>query len=158
MALHLYRRHRTDCTAGRPNELRSSEVDERRRSWGAKCQCHIQLSGTLGGKFSRKSTGTPDWEEARRVASAYEAARSWSGQPVVTPSTPEPVHDRPRMTIAAACETFTTNREAASLKPATLRKYSTFIKQISAYADSRGYVMLDQFTPCLLYTSPSPRD
>lgn len=147
MALHLYRRHRTDCTAGRPNEFRSSELDERRRGWGAKCQCQIQLSGTLGGKFSRKSTETADWDEAKRVAKAYEEAGSWTGQPVVAPVAPEPVKDKPRTTIAAACETFTTNREAAGLTAATLRKYRTFAKQIGDFADGRGYVMLDQFTP-----------
>jgi integrase len=148
MALHLYRRHRTDCTAGRPNEFRSSELDERRKGWGARCECQIQFSGTLGGKFSRKSTGKADWAEAKRVAAAYEEAGSWSGQPLVPPAPPpEPVHEKPRVGIGAACETFITNREAAGLTPATLRKYRTFAKQIGDFADSRGYVMLDQFTP-----------
>ena len=55
MALHLYRRHRSDCDAGRPNEFRSSELDERRKGWGRKCRCLIQISGTLAGKFSRKT-------------------------------------------------------------------------------------------------------
>jgi integrase len=147
MGLHLYRRHRSDCTAGRPNEFRSSELDERRRSWGAKCQCQIQVSGTLGGKFSRKSTGTADWAEAKRVAAAYEEAGSWTGQPAVVPSPPEPAPDKPRVTVAAAFETFITNREAAGLTAATLRKYRTFAKQVGDFAASRGYVMLDQFTP-----------
>lgn len=147
MALHLYRRHRSDCDAGRPNEFRSSEFDERRKGWGAKCQCQIQLSGTLGGKFSRKSTGTADWGEAKRVATAYEEAGSWTGQPVVAPAPPAPVPDKPRVTIAAACQTFTTNREAANLTAATLRKYRTFAKQLGDFADSRGYLMLDQFAP-----------
>ena len=148
MGLHLYRRHRSDCTAGRPNEFRSSELDERRKGWGAKCQCQIQLSGTLDGRFSRKSTGTADWGEARGVAAAYEEAGSWTGRPVIVPAAPEPAQaEKPRVTIAAACETFVTNRQAAGLTPATLRKYRTFVKQIGDFADSRGYVMLDQFTP-----------
>jgi hypothetical protein len=147
MALHVYRRHRTDCTAGRPNEFRSSELDERRRGWGARCECQIQVSGTLGGKFSRKSTGTADWAEAKRVAAAYEEAGSWSGQPVVAPSAPEPAPERPLVAVAAAFETFITNREAAGLTAATLRKYRTFAKQVGDFAASRGYVMLDQFTP-----------
>lgn len=148
MALHLYRRHRTDCTAGRPNEFRSSELDERRKGWGAKCQCQIQLSGTLNGKFSRKSTGTIDWTEAKRVAAGYEQAGSWTGQPAAVLAPPsEPSPEKVRVAIEAACETFVTNREAAGLTPATLRKYRTFVKQISDFADDRGYVMLDQFTP-----------
>jgi hypothetical protein len=38
------------------------------------------MSGTLDGKFSRK-TGTADWAEARRIAEVYEQAESWTGQP-----------------------------------------------------------------------------
>jgi len=41
---------------------------------------------------------------------------------------------------------FLTNREGAKIAPATLRKYRTFTKQLTTFADSRGYVMLDQFT------------
>jgi integrase len=39
------------------------------------------------------------------------------------------------------------NRESAQIAPATLRKYRTFTKQLTAYGDSCGYVMIDQFTP-----------
>ena len=79
MALHLYRRHRTECDAGHPNEFRSSELDERRQGWGRKCGCQIQISGTLGGTFSRRTTATVDWAEARRLAGHYEKAGSWTG-------------------------------------------------------------------------------
>ena len=85
MALHLYRRHRADCDAGRPNEFRSSELDERRKGWGRQCRCQIQVSGTLGGKFSRKTTGSADWAAARRFADEFEKAGSWNGTPIVLP-------------------------------------------------------------------------
>ena len=88
MALHLYRRHRSDCDAGRPNEFRSSELDERRKGWGRKCRCQIQISGTLGGTFSRKTTGTADWAEARRIADEYREGRlldRQAGRPVTGP-------------------------------------------------------------------------
>ena len=147
MALHLYRRHRSDCDAGRPNEFRSSELDERRKGWGRQCRCQIQISGTLGRTFSRKSTGTADWTQARRFADEYEKAGSWSGKPVVLPRLPEAAPQKHRITIADACRLFITNRETAGLEPATLRKYRTFAKQIRDYADGCGYVMLDQITP-----------
>jgi integrase len=147
MALHLYRRHRTDCSASHPNEFRSSELDERRKGWGTKCRCQIQISGTLGGAFSRRTTGTADWAEARRVADGYEKAGSWTGKPAVLPPAPVAAPEKPRLTIADACKIFITNREAAGLEPATLRKYRTFAKQIRDYADGCGYVMLDQITP-----------
>jgi integrase len=148
MALHLYRRHRTDCTAGRPNEFRSSELDERRKGWGRQCRCQIQISGTLGGKFSRKTTGTADWAAARRVADEFEKAGSWSGTPIVlSPPPPDATPEKPRVTIEAACRAYIANRDAAGLKPPTLRKYHTFAKQIRHFADGLGYMMLDQFTP-----------
>ena len=147
MALHIYRRHREDCDAGRPNEFRSSELDERRKGWGRQCRCQIQVSGTLGRKFSRKTAGTADWAEARRVADAFESAGSWSGLPVALPPPPGAAPAKPRVTIEAACRAYIANREAAGLKPPTLGKYHTFAKQIGAFADSLGYVMLDQVTP-----------
>jgi integrase len=144
--LNLYRRHRLGCEAGKPEDFRSSEREERRKGWGRKCLCQIHLSGTLDGKFSRKATSTSDWLEAHQVAEAYEKAASWTGQPKVEPVVPEPAPAQARVTIADACDIFITNRESAGLAPATLRKYRTFTKQIIAYADSRGYVMLDQIT------------
>ena len=149
MKVNLYRRHRPECEARRQWQSRSSEFDERRKDWGRKCACQIHVSGTLDGRFSRKSTGVSDWAEAHRIADAYEKAGSWTGKPKperVDPlSAPNPA--RPRTTIEDACKVFITNRQSAELAPATLRKYRTFTKQISAYAESRGYVMLDQLTP-----------
>jgi len=62
-----------------------------------------------------------------------------------------PVPDAPatpaRVTIADATRIFLTNRETAQIAPATLRKYRTLTKQLTAYADGLGYVMIDQFTP-----------
>jgi integrase len=146
MALTLYRRHRLECEAGHPEDFRSGEWEERRRGW-KRCNCLIHLSGTLDGKFSRKTTGTSDWLEAHQIAEAYEKADSWTGKPKVEPVVPDPALAKSRVTVADACKVFITNRESTGLAPATLRKYGTFAKQITAYADSRGYVMLDQFTP-----------
>jgi len=76
MALNLYRRHRTECEAGYPEDLRSGEFDETRRGW-KRCSCLIHVSGTLGGKFKRKQTGKANWGEAKAVAAVWEKAQSW---------------------------------------------------------------------------------
>jgi integrase len=144
MALTLYRRHRLECEAAHPEDSRSGEWEERRKGW-KRCNCGIHLSGTLGDRFSRKATGTADWEKARQIADVYEKADSWTGTKV-DPAVLEPAPEKPRMTIADACGLFITSRESAGLAPATLRKYHTFTKQITAYADSQGYIMLDQIT------------
>jgi hypothetical protein len=88
-----------------------------------------------------------DLGRSRAYAAAVEAVGSWSHQP--TPAVPAP--DAPatpaRITIEEATSIFLANRERAQIAPATLRKYRTFTKQLTAYADGRGYVMIDQFTP-----------
>ena len=145
MALTLYRRHRLECEAGRPEDAKSGEWEERRKGW-KRCDCVIHLSGTLDGKFSRRATTTSDWLEARQIADAYEKADSWTGKPRVEPALPDHAPAKSRVTIADACKVFITNRESAGLAPATLRKYHTFTKQLTGYADGRGYVMLDQIT------------
>ena len=43
-------------------------------------------------------------------------------------------------------EGFPKQPRRVKIAHATLRKYKTFTKQPTTFADSRGYVMLDQFT------------
>jgi len=50
------------------------------------------------------------------------------------------------MTIVAAAGAYLSHREGAKIANATLRKYKTFIKQLTDFADAWGYVMLEQFT------------
>lgn len=146
MALNLYRRHREACEGGHSFDSRSGEYEERKRGW-KRCACLIFASGTLDRKFSRKCTDTSDWLEAWRLAAEYEKVNSWTGKPRVAPAVSEPAATKSRTTIANACKVFITSRESAGLAPATLRKYHTFAKQITTYAESLGYVMVDQFTP-----------
>ena len=144
MALNLYRRHRLECEAGHPEDLRSGEWEERRKGW-KRCNCVIHVSGTLADRFKRRTTGKKTWEEARAYASALEAAGSWDGKtaslvPEFAVSAPSP----DRITIENAIKVFLANREATVAEP-TYRKYKTFTTQLQAFADSLGYVMLDQF-------------
>jgi integrase len=143
--LNLYRRHRQECEAERPAESRSGEFDERKKGW-KRCACFIFASGTLSGKFRRKYTGKSDWDEARAVAAAWEHANSWDGEaPEPVPAAVEPPVPG-RIKIADAVKVFLSHRAGAGIAPTTLRKYRTFTKQLIAFADARGYVMLDQFT------------
>ena len=82
------------------------------------------MSGVLGGKFSRKTTQASDWENARRVAEAYELADSWTGKPEVKPAPPEEEarEEKPtvaRATIVEACRVYIAHQESAGLKPST---------------------------------------
>jgi len=144
MVLKLYRRHRTECEGGHPEDTRSGEFEEGRRGW-KKCACLIHVSGTLGRKFNRKQTGKSDWQEAKALAAAWEAADSWDGK-AEPPTAPVAAPVRARITIADAVRVFLSHREGARIAPATLRKYRTFTKQLTAFADTRGYLMLDQLT------------
>jgi hypothetical protein len=155
MAVHLYRRHRVNCEGGHAEDSCSGEFDERRRGWKS-CTCAIHASGILGGKFRRRTTGTTAWDEACAYARGREAADSWdptfvalpvqlpASQPPATADAPATVKNR--LAVTQACALFYESRDSQGLKPATLRKYRTFTKQITAYAESRGYVMVDQFT------------
>jgi integrase len=145
MAVKLYRRHRKECEGGHIEDSRSGEFEEGRRGW-KKCACLIHVSGTLGGKFNRKQTGKSDWGEAKALVTSWETADAWDGKVEAPPPPPIPASVPGRITIADAMKVFLSNREGAKIAHATLRKYKTFTKQLTAFADSRGYVMLDQFT------------
>ena len=143
MPLTLYRRHRTECEGEHAEDSRSGEFEEGRRGW-KKCACLIHVSGTLGGKFSRKQTGKSDWDEARAVVAVWETARSWDGPVPAEPATAR--QPAPGVTIAEATESYIANRVSRGIEPATLAKYRTFVKQLHMYCDSRGYVYLHQLT------------
>ena len=146
MPLSRYRRHRQECEAGHPEESRSGEFEERSKKW-KRCGCRIYAAGILGGKFRRRYTGKSTWEEAKGVVAVWEAAGSWDGlSKIEEPAAPAPEPESGRIAIADAIAAFLVIRAGAKIAPATLRKYRTFTKQLRAYADNKGYVMLDQFT------------
>ena len=149
MVLNLYRRHGSHCVGGRALHDMSYETDELRRSW-KKCYCPIYVSGTLERRFKRKNTERTTWDDAKALVRTWEEAGSWNG-PAETAVPPTPAPDAPatapdRMKIADAIAAFLAIRDGSNIAVSTLRKYRTFCKQLRAFADDKGYVMLDQFT------------
>ena len=148
MRLNLHRRHSERCTGGHPAYSRSYEADELRRVQ-KKCYCPIYASGTLGGAFRRKNTERSDWDEAKTVTAAWERAGAWEAQAALprtaAPAQPE-FADSERFTIEHATEAYLKNRAGRTIQPSTLRKYRTLVNQLRAFAETRGYVMLDQLT------------
>jgi hypothetical protein len=142
--LSLYRRHRKECEASQPEECRSGEFEERKKGW-RKCACFIFASGTLGSTFKRRYTGKTDWDEAKAITSAWEEADSWDGEakPVVEAA---PLSSPARISIADGTRIFLNSRQGAKIAEPTLRKYRTFTNQLTAFAESRGYIMLDQLS------------
>lgn len=123
-------------------------MDELRRS-SKKCFCPIYASGTLNGKFKRANTEQVHWPEAKAVIAAWEATGSWTALPSsVAALSPEPetVNDT-RITVEEALQGFLLVREASGITAATLSKHRSFARQIRALAESRGYRLLEQFTP-----------
>lgn len=143
MPLTLYRRHRKGCEAARPEGSFTGEFEESRR--GAKrCFCIIHASGTLAGKFNRKRTGCFKWDEARTVAAEWEAAGAWDGS--IAPSEPPPPAAPRGVNLAEATDAYLTRCRNRGIQPATFNKYRTFIKQLRAYGETRGYVLIAQLT------------
>lgn len=143
MVLHLYRRHRRDCKAGHPEDSRSSELEERRKGW-KRCECDIFGTGTFTtGKRKRRSTGRWEWEAAQAISAQWEAAGGWDAVPKQPPTVPE-VAPPSRTTIKDALAAFLAHRQNRGLTASTLKKYRTLTRQLSAFAEDRGYVMLDQ--------------
>ncbi len=89
--------------------------------------------GHAAGRIQKANTGKRDWDEAKPPAAAAARRRSRAA--------------RQRITIADTVKVVLDNREGAKIAPATLCKYKTVAKQPEGFASSRGYVMLDQFTP-----------
>jgi integrase len=141
MALKLYRRHRTECEAGHPEDFRTGEFEEGRRGW-KRCACLIHASGTVRGKFNRKQTGKSIWDEARTVASVWETA-GWDGEvPTMPPLTEPPT----KTTVEGAVSAYLAERAEISA-PNTLRKNRFLLNKLNAHSEERGYVLIEQWTP-----------
>jgi hypothetical protein len=86
-------------------------------------------SGTLASEPRRQSTGVTSWDEAKALAAAWEEAQGDSAR---------------RYTIQFATEAYLADRQGRNIENSTLRKYCTLVKQLRTFANSKGYVMLDQ--------------
>jgi integrase len=144
MALALYRRHRRDCKGGHPEELRTSEYDERKKGWN-RCECPIFVSGSLRKTFRRQSTGKWQWDDAKAIVEQFEKAGDWNG-PSVAATVPAEPSLPPRVTIERAIGAFTAEfKEHAA--PSTQKKYRILLAKLKTFSDTRGYVVLEQWTP-----------
>ncbi len=144
MALNLYRRHRLECEAKRPEESRTGEFEERAKGW-KKCGCVIFVSGTLGGKFKRRQTGKNTWDEAKVVTACWESANSWDGE-VSPPPAQADAPARSVVTVERAVAAFLADRTKVSA-PNTQLKFKLILKKLTSYSESKGYVLLSQWTP-----------
>jgi len=145
MALQLYRRHRKECEAGHPEDSKSGQFEEGRR--GRKhCACLIHASGSIAGKFGRRSTGERKWDEAHAVVTEWLTAGSWpSDQPHAEPEPSlAPAPPPARTTISEALEAYLAKCESRDIKGSTLAKYKTLTNQLGAYCVDKGYIYIDQ--------------
>jgi integrase len=147
MPFKLYRRHRKECEGAHPEDARTGEFEEGRRGW-KKCACLIHASGTLGGKFNRKQTGTADWDEARSFVALWQQSGSWDGQETLdAPLTKPAANPGPeRISVERAIKAFTAEFEEYAA-PATQRKYKRLLRQFQSFSDARGYAAVDQWNP-----------
>lgn len=123
------------------------EPDELRRGW-RKCYCPIYVCGTLDGRFKRQNSQQIRWEDAKTIRAQWEAAGSWDGKkPEPPPASTLEAAKPGRITIEDALKVFMASRHGMKIQPSTLRKYRTFTRQITTFAESKGYIMLDQITP-----------
>lgn len=156
MALNVYRRHRRNCYGGHAEDSSSSFLQERAKGW-KRCDCDVHVSGTLGGRYARKTTGTAEWEQARLVVERLERAGSWTADapppaaPAPEPAAPPvpestPAAPKARCEIPEALQVFVAHKTASGIKAATLRTYRTFKKRLGGFAAQRGYQMIDEVT------------
>jgi integrase len=150
MPLNLYRRHQKGCEANRSIDSRTSDFEERKKGW-QKCGCFIFASGSLGGDYKRQYTGTTDWSVARSIAAGWEAAGSWTGgkpqlAPTAGPEGPNGASNQRGITIERAVKAFMAEF-AETAAPNTQKKYRLLLQKLQDFAASKGYVMIDQWTP-----------
>jgi integrase len=151
MPLALYRRHRRDCKAGHPEELRTSEYDEKKKGF-RRCECPIFCSGTLAKHFQRKNTAHWEWEPAKDVLRRFESAGTWTSEPALAPPVATPPDPAPsavpagRTTIERAMAAYMADF-GEYLATNTQRKYRFLLGKLKAFSELRGYINVEQWGP-----------
>jgi integrase len=145
MALQLYRRHRNECEANRPEDFKSGPLEEGRRGW-KKCSCLIHASGSIAGKFGRRSTGERDWEKAQTAVGQWVTARSWHSDGLLAEPGPVPATDSlpARTTVSETTDAYLDHYNSRDIQGSTLAKYRTLTNQLGAYCTEQGYGYIDQ--------------
>lgn len=146
MALHLYRRHTSGCTAKRPRWDRSYR----------RCKCPIHAEGTLRvDGFVRKGTAETAWDRAEEVKRKWEESgtllepaasndRNNSDAARAMSATVETGSEAP-VSIQHAVSTYLDDAKARNLSEATLYKLKIiFEKQLLSWCTHKGYRFLIQ--------------
>ncbi len=144
MALNLYRRHRQDCAGKHPEDTRSSELEERSKSW-KRCECQIVAAGSMHKVHKRLKTGQVFWPEARAVAARWEAAGRWPDDAAPTPQTGATPAPTSKTTIERAISAYLADHKHSA--PNTLKQYGYVMDKLRGYSDHKGYVLIEQWTP-----------
>ena len=145
MALQIYRRHTSKCTARRPRWDRSYR----------RCKCPIHAEGTLRiDGFVRKSTSEIVWEQAEEIKRKWEAAGTVQDEPLpslqdgkspqenVAPSAQQETEATP---IVEAVKEYLSDAKTRNLSEATLYKLKIiFEKQLLSWCAHKGYRFLSQ--------------
>ena len=102
----------------------------------------IFVSGTLKGKFRRRSTGFIDWDDAKAAISEW---KSWDDEfqpppplPVAEPSSP------PKVSVEKAIKDFLKEHDGESAD-STVRGYRYLLNHFKAVSAEKGFVVLDQW-------------
>ena len=125
--------------------MHTRKAQEAPRYGWKKCDCLIYASGTLTDGFNRRSTGCWEWRDAERVAAAWERAGGWSSRVAELPREPEQKVEA-SVTIEEATSAFLLKCESRQIQASTLRKYRTFVTQLLAFCESRGYIRMSQLS------------
>jgi integrase len=126
--LQFKKRHTAECvTKRRPKDPRAHEYDAY-----ARCRCAYHVTGTLRGRFIRKSLRTADAERAARLVRQMED----EGKTEIRED---------RVTIAHAVESYLADCRALNRSTATIGKYTHDLqKQFLPWCQSKGHTFVTQ--------------
>jgi hypothetical protein len=141
MSLNLYRRHCEECKAGRAPDSRMGEFEERKRAGSDRS---IFASGTLKGKFKRRSTGVATWEEAKAAIANW---KNWDDElPAPIPSLTDKPAIPAKITLEKAVKDFLAEHQGESAN-SRVRDYRYLLDHFKEASSQNGFVALEQWGP-----------
>jgi integrase/recombinase XerD len=118
--LIVHRRHVEEC----PHRHKGRDF--------RKCTCPLWIDWRVDGRRIQKPLGTRDWGVAQIQARKIEVDGLTTA---IVPTT-----------IESACDKFLADAQARQLKEESLRKYRQLFKQMKAFSQSKGIILLNNLT------------
>ncbi len=102
--------------------------------------------GRFRSPINAKARANGEWDAARSIVEGWERSGTWAKVDPIPQAVPPTDNTPERITLEQATQAFLDRISTKGFESVTVSKYRTFMKQLRAFTDGKGYLYIDQLT------------